>query len=121
MCKRKFGQIPRGLRRTQDLPKKNGAREEDNQLWLVGLDAGFRSNTLVRDTRLLRVARVRRQGKGMRKSHRIPLLEWGFTVRMTVWIALNALKTKNWRREWDSIIVNYAIPRHLRNIDRKLF
>ena len=29
MCKRKFGQIPRGLRRTQDLPKKNRAPEED--------------------------------------------------------------------------------------------
>jgi hypothetical protein len=28
---------------------------------------------------------------------------------------------ENWRREWDSIIVNLAISRHLRNIDRKVF
>ena len=31
------------------------------------------------------------------------------------------LSKDTWRREWDSIIVNFAISRHLRNINRKLF
>ena len=53
MCERKFGQIPRGLRRTQDLPKKNRAPEEDNEMWMVALDAGFGVNSLVRDGRQL--------------------------------------------------------------------
>ena len=56
--------------------KKNSAREEDNELWLVRLDAGFGSNTLVTGERLLDVARVRCQGKRMTKSHRIPSWKW---------------------------------------------
>jgi len=79
-------------------------------MWLVALDAGVGVNSLVADERLLTVARARFQGKGMTKSHRIPLLEWGFTVWMTVWMALNSLKTKNWRREWDSKTLPNVVP-----------
>lgn len=95
MCERKFGQILRRRARASDLFRKNRARREEDEMWL---DAGFGVNSLVTDERLLVVARVRCQGKRMAKSHRIPLLEWGFTV----WTAPNSLKTNNWRREWDS-------------------
>lgn len=75
MCKRKFGQIRRARRRTNDLAKKNRARGGHNEMWMVALDAGFGSNTLVTGERFLGVAGVRDQRKGMTKSHRIPLLE----------------------------------------------
>ena len=68
MCKRKFGQILRKRARTADLFRKNRARVEADEMWLVALDAGFEVNSLVTDERLLAVARVRCQGKRMTKS-----------------------------------------------------
>ena len=73
MSKRKFGQIPRTRGWTCDQSRENGVRGEHNQMWLVALDRGFEPNSSVKGGCLLAVARVDCWGKGITKSHLIPL------------------------------------------------